>query len=75
MVTANGGKTLSQAITYNHVDAYRVYKLLYLWVYCCTCCWEEMGILKSKLLAYQREYGLVQQLVFQMQRQWWALAF
>ena len=75
MVTANCGKALSKAIAHNHIQADRMYKLLDLRINGSTCCWEEVGILKAKLLTYQREYGFIQELVLHMQEQWWALAF
>ncbi len=45
VIAANGGQTLCQAVTNNHVNADRVNKLLDLRTNGSTCCWEEMGIL------------------------------
>ena len=74
VVTADRCQRLRETIAYYHVDTDRMNELLHMRADGSACRGEEMGILQTKLLTYQREYGAVQHLVFQVQGQGRTLA-
>ena len=49
-------------------------KLFHLRIDRCTSRGEEMGVFQSQFLAHQREHGLIEHLILQVQRQWRTLA-
>ena len=67
MVAADGSQRLGETIAHIHTDTDGVYKFLDLRRDSSACRGEEMGVLQTQLLAYKREDGFVQQLIFQMQ--------
>ena len=75
MVTTNSSQTFRQAIAHNHIYTDRMDKFFHFRIHCGTSCGEEMGILQTQFLTNQREYRLVEHLVFQMQCQRWTLPF
>ena len=63
------GKTLGQAIAYDHADTDRENKLLDFRTHIGTCCGEYIRMFQAQLLTHHAQDGLVDNLIFQLECQ------
>ena len=63
------GKTLGQAIAYDHTDTDRENKLLDFRTHIGTCCGEYIRMVQAQLLTHHAQDGLVDNLIFQLECQ------